>query len=94
METAKREVFEETGITINNLKLVDAVDYIKQDSHGKLMYHYSLIDYRAVYVEGRLKPGDDATEAKWVSINDLSVYNLWSETSALIKKATVKSTSD
>jgi len=86
-KTAKREIFEETGITITNLKLIDAIDYINKDTQGNIEYHYSLIDYRADYADGELNPGDDAIEAKWVTIDDLIDYNLWSETSELIIKA-------
>jgi len=92
-ETAMREVFEETAISIKNITLVDAVDYIKKDNDKNIEYHYSLIDYKADYQSGDIKAGDDAFDAKWVSLNELTEYNLWSETikliekSALIKKA-------
>ena len=86
-EAAKREVLEETSIAIKNIILIDAVDYIKKDQKEKIQFHYSLIDYSAEYLSGDIKAGDDATDAKWVSINDLSQYNLWSETILLIEKA-------
>lgn len=86
-ETAKREVFEETSIVIKNVILLDAVDYIKKDHDQKIQFHYSLIDYSAEYLSGDIKAADDAINAKWVSINDLSQYNLWSETILLIGKA-------
>ncbi|MEZ5758473.1 MAG: NUDIX hydrolase [Emcibacteraceae bacterium] len=86
-ETAMREVFEETSISIKNITLVDAVDYIKRDHDKNIEYHYSLIDYKADYQSGDLKAGDDAFDAKWVSLNQLTEYNLWSETIKLIKKS-------
>ncbi len=86
-ETAKREVFEEAGIRIRNLTLVDAVDYIKKDESNATQYHYSLIDYMADYDGGVPIPGDDAIDAKWVAVDELQEYKLWQETTALIKKA-------
>lgn len=86
-DTAVREVFEETSIKIKNLTLLDAVDFIKKDEQGSVEYHYSLIDYSADYVNGELEAGDDAIEAKWVSIKSLNDYKLWSETINLIKNA-------
>ena len=93
-ETAKREVLEEAGIQITNIKLIDAVDFIKRDPQDMVEYHYSLIDYMADYKSGKLTPGDDAMEAKWVAVDSLEQYNLWQETTSLIKKAVAMKTKD
>ncbi len=86
-DTAKREVLEESGITIGQISLVDVVDYLQKDEDGLIQFHYSLIDFSASYVSGELKPDDDAIDAKWVPIDTLEEYNLWSETITLIIKA-------
>lgn len=86
-KTAKREVKEETAISIENVTLLDAIDYIKNDENEAVVYHYSLIDYMADYRSGDIMAGDDAIDAKWVSIDMLDAYNLWSETAKLIEKA-------
>jgi 8-oxo-dGTP diphosphatase len=86
-EAAAREVKEETGIDIENIILIDAVDYIKKDKKGKILYHYSLVDYMADYKGGTLIAGDDALNAKWVPISELPRYNLWSATLKLIEDA-------
>jgi 8-oxo-dGTP diphosphatase len=86
-DTAAREVREETSIVIKNITLIDVVDFIKRDDNENIQYHYSLIDYMADYGRGDLQAADDAIDAKWVSINDLNAYNLWSETVKLINNA-------
>ncbi len=86
-ETAKREVFEETGIKIDNVKLLDVVDFIDHDEIGNIKFHYSLIDYAATYKEGTLIAADDAIEARWVALDELEQYNLWTKTVHIIQKA-------
>lgn len=87
LETAKREIKEETGIDIQNITLVDAVDFIDKDNNNDIRYHYSLIDYCAEYKAGDIKAGDDAFEAKWVPLNDIEKYELWTKTLDVIIKA-------
>lgn len=89
-DTARREVSEEAGISIKNIRLIDAVDFIKKDESNAVEYHYSLIDYMADYESGGLTPGDDAIDCKWVALDDLDQYKLWTETSKLIRNASAK----
>ena len=82
-----REVMEETGVSFKNIELLDALDFIDRDENNDVRYHYSLIDFVADYNDGELKAGDDAIDARWVLLNDLDEYNLWSDTLRVIKKA-------
>lgn len=89
-ETAVREVMEETAITIENPQFLEVIDYIDRDADGFIRHHYTLIDYAAHYQSGTIKAGDDALDAKWVSLDKLSDYNLWQETEKIIYKALKK----
>jgi 8-oxo-dGTP diphosphatase len=89
IDTAAREVLEETNITIDNIELLKVVDFIDKDKNGTVRFQYSLIDFMADYKSGILTAGDDALNAKWVPINELNRYNLWSETIQLIEDAIV-----
>lgn len=89
IETAAREVHEETNIIIDNIKLLKVVDFIDKDEKGNVRYQYSLIDFMADYKSGELIAGDDALNARWVPINSLNSYNLWAETVKLIEDAIV-----
>ena len=45
--------------------------------HSSLLtHHYVIIDYFATPVGGELTPGDDAADARWVPLEDLSNYEL------------------
>jgi ADP-ribose pyrophosphatase YjhB (NUDIX family) len=57
-----REVAEETGLTVTVGELVGEVE--REGPNGQL---YVIRDYAAEPVGGTLTPGDDATDAKFVS---------------------------
>ncbi len=86
-ETAHREVMEETGVTISNLVLVDVIDGLFKDDTGSLAQHFTLVDYRATWVSGEVRAGDDAADVLWVPLTDLERYGLWSETLRVIQTA-------
>jgi 8-oxo-dGTP diphosphatase len=83
-EAAHREIMEEAGVTIGDLKLIDVVDGLMRGTGGALERHLTLVDYRADWTGGDLRPGDDAMDARWVALGDLPTYKLWSETTRII----------
>ena len=83
-EAAHREIMEETGVSIANLRLIDVVDGLMRDAEGALERHLTLVDYRADWVSGEPRAGDDALDARWVPISELPQYKLWSETTRII----------
>lgn len=83
-ETAHREVREETGLVVAGLRLIDAVDCLIDDDSGGLAQHLTLVDYRADWVSGEARAGDDAAAVRWVPVSKLDRYELWSETRRII----------
>lgn len=86
-QAAIREVREETAITIESLHFLKVIDYIVRNEESGVKHHYTLIDYAANYGSGTLAAGDDAHDAKWVPISQISEYNLWTETEKIIYNA-------
>jgi len=72
----KRELFEECGIEIEIFDLIDIFEYIERDESGKVVYHYLVFDFKAVYKRGSLRHASDAADAKWVEIEDLEKYDI------------------
>jgi len=66
-EGAIREVFEETGIKVRNLKIISLSNDIVSDAH------FVTIGFLAEEFEGEVKvmEPDEITEWKWFNLNDL-----------------------
>ena len=84
---ARREVLEETGLTIEVVELVDVVDSITRDAEDRVRYHYTLVDVRAEWRAGEAVAGDDAEAVAWAPLDDLARYDLWAETERVIRLA-------
>jgi len=80
IDTLHREVLEETGCHIGELKLLGIFDEIVPDETGKVRYHYTIIDYDAVWIEGTPKPGLEELDAKFYTLNQLSALQIWEKT--------------
>jgi ADP-ribose pyrophosphatase len=83
---AEREIYEETGITIQAQEPIFTFDYIERDESGCARFHYVIIDLTAEYVAGELRAGDDAAEARWVSSQEIAGLKISSKTRQLLKE--------
>ena len=87
LETARREVSEETGLDVAVTGLIDVVDFIERDTAGGVRYHYSLIDFSAEWRSGEARAGGDVSDVVWLDPEDLTRYEIWSETRRIILKS-------
>lgn len=87
-EAARRELFEETGLTAaGDLVLIDVVDSIARASDGRIAHHYTLIDFAGHAAAGTARAGGDSAEVAWVRLSDLAGLGIWPPTLAVIDKA-------
>jgi ADP-ribose pyrophosphatase YjhB (NUDIX family) len=84
-ETAVREVREETGLTVGDLTLIDVIDGFTRDDTGRIIAHWTLVDFCADWVSGDAQAGDDALDVRWVPLSELHGYSLWPETVRVIR---------
>jgi len=82
-----RELAEETGITVNLLGIAAVLERIFPDSHGRIAYHYVLVDYLCEYVAGELAAASDITAARFVPLADLDGLDLPQFTAQVILRA-------
>ena len=87
-DAAVREAKEECGLDIELIgdRPMDALDKMVPDEKGRLQYHYVLLQFLARPKGGTLKPTSDATEARWVPIEEVEKYDLTKSLRLFLKK--------
>lgn len=83
VDAALRELHEETGVEAEIVGLVDVVDGLFPDAG----VHYVLIDYVARWVGGEPVAGDDAADARFMSLDEAEALVAWDETRRIISAA-------
>lgn len=86
-ETARRELWEETGLECGPLFLAGHVDSIHRDADGGIEFHYTILDFTARYTGGEAVAGDDVLEVAWAHPDEFETYNLWDEARRIIAAA-------
>lgn len=86
-DCALRELTEETGVQAEVGALLDVIDTITPDDEGGIVYHYTLVDFVAVWRSGEPRAGGDAADARWFAPAELDTLNLWRETRRVIEIA-------
>jgi mutator protein MutT len=85
-KAAVREAREETGLTIEPGELLGVFERVVPDEHGRMRYHYVLIDFLCRRVAGELMAADDAEDARWFRPEELGGLDLARETEDVILK--------
>jgi len=83
IDSALRELREETGVEAEIVGLVDVVDGLFPDAG----VHYVLIDYVALWRSGEPVAGDDALEAAFFDADAADAALAWDETRRIIATA-------
>jgi mutator protein MutT len=82
-----REVLEETGLEVVVGPIIDVLDRIRPDEHGRVQFHYVLVDFVCRPSGGTLASASDADQAAWVNQAELDAYQVAGPTIAVIRKA-------
>ncbi len=85
-EGVRREIKEETGLEVEPVEVLDVFDRIMRVG-SRVQYHYVIVDYACQWKRGRLKPGSDVVDARWVRREDLPQYHLTEKATSVILKA-------
>jgi len=90
-EAVVREAREETGLVVEPSEMLGVYERVIRDDHGRVRYHYVLIDFLCHAVGGDLKAGSDATEVGWFAQEDLPALNLAPDANDVVLKGMSRS---
>ena len=83
-EAARRELLEETGLTVGELHFCAYVDTVRRDGDGRVRFHYTILDFAARWDGGDAVAGSDVSHVEWAPMDALEPYDLWSEAHRII----------
>lgn len=78
-EAGRRELLEETGVTVGKLHFAAQVDNIRRDALGRVQFHYTILDFAGRWESGEPVPASDVSEAVWAPLDRLDQFHLWHE---------------
>jgi 8-oxo-dGTP diphosphatase len=86
-QAGRRELLEETGITVGPMVFTAHVDNIRRDTEGHVQFHYTILDFAARWETGEPVAAIDVSEVAWAPLDRLRDYELWSEAYRVIALA-------
>ena len=90
MAAAVREAREETGLDITPLGIITALDGISKDKNGKVEFHYTIIDIAAESREGEAEAGDDVSDVRWATVDEVDTLCAWPEVLRVVRLSLVQ----
>ena len=84
---AARELLEETGLSATLGPIVEVLERIVADEQGRAKYHYVIVDFLGTEPRGQLLAGDDASEARFVRVDELGRYEATDNLAPVIDRA-------
>jgi 8-oxo-dGTP diphosphatase len=87
-DAAIREAKEESGLDIEIIddRPLDAFDSIITDDRSRTQYHFTLLEFLAKPKGGSLKAAEDASDARWVTLDEVKKYDLTSSFRTFFEK--------
>ena len=82
-----REIFEETGVSVDIGPLVEVYERLDRDAQGAVAYHYVVLDYLCLWQDGHPRPDSDAAAAEWFGLDELARLGLNKKALEVISRA-------
>lgn len=85
-QAVRRELKEETGLNVEPLDILAVFDRI-QRAGRRIRYHFVIVDYLCRLKDGRLAPGSDVIDARWVRRHELTRFALTEKAERVVLEA-------
>jgi ADP-ribose pyrophosphatase YjhB (NUDIX family) len=86
VDAVKREVLEETGLTVEPGEVLELFDSIWRDGEGRCQYHYVLVDYLCRVIGGQLLAATDVSDARWIPEAEIGNFGLRDPTLNVLRR--------
>lgn len=86
-EAALRELEEETGLRCTLGPIVEVLERIVHDEHGRAQYHYVIVDFLGTQPVGEPTAKSDAAAVRFASFQDLGSLELTDDLVPVIERA-------
>ncbi len=73
-EAIVREIFEECGIEVRPLGIIEVFEQIFRDTKG-IRFHYVIVDFLLEYVSGEALPSSDTADLAWVTPDEMEKFS-------------------
>ncbi len=81
---ARRELMEETALSVGALRFCAHVDVVRRDDDERVRFHYTILDFAARWESGEPLAGSDVSDVQWAPMDALEPYELWGEAHRVI----------
>ena len=86
-EALSRELMEETGIRARLSGVADAVDVIRRDDGGAVIFHRVIVVFYGIWLAGEPVAGDDVSAATWRHPSQIAGLETTPGLAAVIERA-------
>ena len=86
VDAAAREVREETGIEVGELRQLEIVEIVGGSTERSDAYHYVLVVFGGRFLAGSVAAGDDAADARFVPREEFDRLPMTDDTRRIVTK--------
>jgi 8-oxo-dGTP diphosphatase len=88
-QAVAREVLEETGVTVEPIRLAGHREVIVRDTEGRVERHFVILSFACRWRTGEAGPSDEVAEARWVKPDEIADLKTTSGLADIIAAAIV-----
>jgi 8-oxo-dGTP diphosphatase len=85
-DAVRREIKEETSLDVTVGPIIETFDRVHRDDHGKIRYHFVIVDFVCWPDGGDAVAGSDADDVAWVGATEIDEYKVNAHAKAVIER--------